>query len=320
MKTIILDTDMDTDCDDAAALGIVHRLAERDECRLAGVVCSVPYAECVETVRAINRSFGADVPVGLVDVPRRDGDPFWQAYDRHRVRIATGELGFYAYHDAVRAAVADSSGRWRMRQPPDAVDLYRSVLAAASDGSVAICAIGTLTALAQLLASPPDEHSSLSGEELIRDRVVELVTMAQGWFPHGRDGFNWRSDPASAATVLSRWPTPITVSPFGESVLTGPALMRELPEQHAVRIAYKTFLGSTDRSRPSWDLIAAAYVVRALEGPFALSADRSLEIDPATAEHRWLDAPGPAPRRILAPIMSDDRLADWLESLLLTVP
>lgn len=318
MKTIIIDTDIDTDCDDAAAIGLAHQFARAGHCAIAGIICSVPVPECVGTVQAINQAWSCDIPVGLVTVPDRAGDPVWQDYDRHRTRIASGELGFFAYHDAVGrtdlSAPADAN-RYSA-SVPDAVSLYRRLLGRADSLSVTICAIGTHTALAQLLASGPDEHSSLSGAELVARTTRELVTMADGWYPAGRDVFNWRTDPVSAAAVLSEWPSPITVSPCGTAVLTGTRIMRDLPKSHPVRAAYETFLGSPQRQRPSWDLVAVAWAVLGLTGPFALSADRSIEFDATTGEHRWLTKPGAWPRRIVMPTMRDEPMAAWLEGLI----
>jgi inosine-uridine nucleoside N-ribohydrolase len=49
-------------------------------------------------------------------------------------------------------------------QVPDAVDLYRELLAEADDLSVTIAAIGFATNLAGLVESAPDSHSSLTGQ------------------------------------------------------------------------------------------------------------------------------------------------------------
>ncbi len=87
-KAIILDTDIDTDCDDTGALAILHNLAAAGECVIRGVVCSVPISECVLTVRAINEWYGAgDISVALVDIPDFDTSPRWKSYRDHRKRF-----------------------------------------------------------------------------------------------------------------------------------------------------------------------------------------------------------------------------------------
>ena len=50
--------------------------------------------------------------------------------------------------------------------------MLRRVLAAAEDHSVVISSVGFLTNLADLLASPPDATSHLSGQQLVRRKVT----------------------------------------------------------------------------------------------------------------------------------------------------
>ena len=66
---IILDTDLDTDCDDAGALSVLHALDRGGNCRLAGVICGSPIEACAAAARAINLAAGrADIPVGQLAV------------------------------------------------------------------------------------------------------------------------------------------------------------------------------------------------------------------------------------------------------------
>ena len=56
-------------------------------------------------------------------------------------------------------------------QVEDAVTVYRRVLSAQPDDSVAISSIGIHTNLAALLRSAPDQHSPLDGRELVAKKV-----------------------------------------------------------------------------------------------------------------------------------------------------
>ncbi len=107
----------------------------------------------------------------------------------------------------------------------DSVLVYRQVLAKQPDLSVTIITIGFLTNLANLLSTPPDNHSPLNGLELVRQKVKQLVSMA-GAFPSGRE-WNIYQDSASAKKVFEIWPTPIIFSGFeiGNKVKTGSALV-----------------------------------------------------------------------------------------------
>ena len=64
---VILDTDICGDCDDVAALAMLHALESREQCRLLAVTVSAnhplaaPFVDCVDTF------YGRpDVPVGVV--------------------------------------------------------------------------------------------------------------------------------------------------------------------------------------------------------------------------------------------------------------
>ena len=51
---IIFDTDMETDCDDAGALAVLHALADNGECEILATVVSVRDPWSAATVDAIN--------------------------------------------------------------------------------------------------------------------------------------------------------------------------------------------------------------------------------------------------------------------------
>ena len=55
-NTLILDTDIDTDCDDAGALAVLHALADRGEVEIAGVVCDVGNPWAAACAAAVNRA------------------------------------------------------------------------------------------------------------------------------------------------------------------------------------------------------------------------------------------------------------------------
>ena len=63
-------------------------------------------------------------------------------------------------------------------QVPDAVEVYRRVLAASPARSVTIASVGLLTNLELLLRSAPDAHSPLPGHELVAEKVALLAMMA----------------------------------------------------------------------------------------------------------------------------------------------
>lgn len=311
---LILDTDIDTDCDDAGTLALLHAFADRGDCALLGVVCSAPVAACPGAVRAINAWYGRPaIPVAAVRVPGVAADPVWQPYREHRARMRVDGQAGITYADLLAATRPAGEA-----PPEDAVALYRRLLAGAAPGSVVICGIGTHTALAQLLASGPDAISPLGGPALVARSVRELVCMAGGAYPAGRDGFNWRMDLPSAVAVAARWPTPLTVSAAGQSIMTGARFTAAAPADHPVAVAYRSFLGGPGRDRASWDQVTAWYAVHGLDGPYALGGPRRLAIDPGTGDHAWSAWDGvAAPRRVVVPAAADAWMAGAIEDLML---
>jgi hypothetical protein len=314
--TLILDTDMDTDCDDASALAVLHALADLGECQILGVVVSAPPVEMgVGAVRAINHACGRpDLPVGAASISPDDSS--WQSYHEHR-RLLSGGLieGFQPFTHAVVA----SSG---LQQTPatDAVTLYRTLLSDAPDGSVTICVIGTLNSLAQLLDSQPDAVSPLSGRGLIATKVEKLVSMAVTDFPFGYEAFNWRMHFGSAVNVMHNWPTPIVVSSRGDHVLTGSKFCELAAPQHPVRIAYEMFLAGQDNNRPSWDQIAVLTAVRPEEsGIYSLSQPHSIALDAIHGRHDWHEQKSGLPRYYTQSHMLDAELAQLLDELICMV-
>ena len=75
--------------------------------------------------------------------------------------------------DQFDSPIEDSS------QAEDAVRLYRRVLAAQPDRSVAISSVGLLTNLAALLRSGPDDNSPLDGRALVAQKVGDNLCLSK---------------------------------------------------------------------------------------------------------------------------------------------
>ena len=311
---IILDTDIDTDCDDVGALAVLHSLQSRGEVTLLGVVCSVPYADCASCVWAINAAYGRhSIPIGLVHLPDWTTNLIYENYRRHRAK-STKENSQALYNRAIAERMA---GCRPDAIYTDAVTQYRQILSSMPDGSVTVCAIGTLTALAQLLDSGPDGISDLSGRSLIAKKVRTLVSMAEAEHPSGRDWFNWWMDRASASKVISDWPTDLVVSNMGRNVLTGRRLMSALPSDHPVHQAYRTFLGGTDADRPSWDQLAAMYAASGASSIFAEHWESGLLFDKDSGTHEWGVGKCDGRRGYISSLIEPQALAERVEDLMI---
>jgi inosine-uridine nucleoside N-ribohydrolase len=163
---------------------------------------------------------------------------------------------------------------------PDAVTLYRQILSRQPDKSVTIVTVGFLTNLANLLASPPDKYSRLSGRELVGRKVKQLVSMA-GTFPAGKE-FNVFKDAPASKSALDNWPTPVIFSGFeiGEKIKTGLPLIhntriRNSPTQDVFRISIPKSRGDKD-GRMSWDQTAVLVAIKGAAPYYELRPGRIL--------------------------------------------
>ncbi len=171
---ILFDTDIGPDCDDAGTMAVLHALADRGEAVVLGMACCTSSEWGAPCLDAINTWYGRpDVPVGTC-------------------RTKTGFLcggGDHKYNEHVAKhfpnALKSGAGA------PDAVALYRKLLAAQPDGSVTVVATGPLPNLAALLDSRPDAASPLDGVALVKKKARLLVVMG-GRYPAGKE---WNFEP-----------------------------------------------------------------------------------------------------------------------------
>jgi inosine-uridine nucleoside N-ribohydrolase len=309
---IILDSDIDTDCDDAGALAVLHNFANRKEAEILGIICSIPVPACVACVQAINEWYKRpDLPVGMLSRGIWEKKPSFAGYLAHREFLKGKGM---IYNEKVGGSMASNS----TTETADAVQLYRKLLAEQPSNDVTICAIGTLTALAALLCSGPDEISPLTGRELIEEKVRLLVSMAVATYPEGKDGFNWAMDLPSAALVIKDWPTPVAVQPSGDQVLTGRRLLAEASSNNPVREAYRIWFGTEHQERPSWDQLTVLYAVKGADSLFSEKSALSLDIDSTSGMHKWTPSIKKPQRIYLQPIVQNHMLASIIEELMLS--
>ncbi|MCC5843071.1 MAG: nucleoside hydrolase [Verrucomicrobia bacterium] len=273
--SILLDTDMATDCDDAGAMAVLHALASKGEAEILGVVTNNRDGASIGAVAAINSYYGRpDIPLG--------------ACQRDDVGIEAARFVQKLAADTARYGHTVTS----REQVPDAVDLYRRGLAAAPDHSVVIVSIGHLNNLAGLLDSGPDASSPLTGLELVQQKVPRLVVMG-GDYPAGKEHNFWaRGSAPYTARVLETWPGPILFTGYslGESVMTGPA-MAGLPEDHPVRRAYAGHSSQPlERGRPSWDQTAVLAAVRG-PAPYWTLSPPGRNVPEADGSNHWENDP-----------------------------
>jgi hypothetical protein len=287
---LIYDTDICGDCDDVLALAMIHALEARGACRLLAVTVSVDTDLAAPFVDAVNTFYGRPaVPIGVVG--------------KGGVRLESKYLGLANERDGNHPRFPHdlASGR----SAPPAVSVLRKALAGQPDGSVVVVQVGFSTNLARLLDSPPDEHSPLKGDELVR-RKVRMLSLMAGKFhrnssdPHSGE-YNVVKDLPSCRQLAARWPTPMVWSGFEIGIaLPYPATSIERDfgyvVHHPVAEAYVRYM-PPPHNRPTWDLTSVLQAVLPDRGYFDLSppgtvtveADGSTRFTPGPdGRHRYL--------------------------------
>lgn len=269
-KNIIFDTDMGGDCDDVGALYILHGAVTRGEARLLATMGCVSADAIAPALDAINTWFGRpDIPVGTLKDPGFLVGPHY-----------TAELARRFPHQLPGG-----------KDYPDAVTLYRQVLAKQPDGSVVVVAVGPLRNLANLLRSRPDEASPLDGPALIAKKVKRLDVMGGTYPPSAnkKDGeWNFKQDPAAAALVCSAWPTPVLFNGEGGSTCSGRRVTYEMPEHNPLTMAYRAFPGvGFAGDRLSWDPISCLVAVRGAAPWYEVVSGGVNVVDAATGVNTW---------------------------------
>lgn len=268
---LIFDTDIGNDCDDVLAMGVIHSLQSRGHCRLVGVTLTKDHEQCAPFVDAINTFYGrGDIPIGVC----HSGITRQQSRFTGLVNEKYNETDRYP-HDLRRGQDA-----------PDAVTLLRKLLAAEADGSVVIAQVGFSTNLANLLKSPPDDVSPLSGRELVRQKVRLLSVMAGAFAPiNGQPHYEYNvvEDIPSAKVLANDWPTEIVYSGFEIGLAVPyPAVSIEQDYQyvphHPLKESYVLY-EPPPHNRPTWDLTSVLYAVMPGRGYFGLSEKGTVTVD-----------------------------------------
>jgi inosine-uridine nucleoside N-ribohydrolase len=257
---VIFDTDIGPDYDDVGAMALLHAFADKGEIKILATVASNKSPYIAPTISVLNTYFRRpNLPIGVPKAPggvtltaRQKWDSVLVARYPHAVKS----------NDAV----------------PESVTIYRRVLASQPDGSVTVVTVGFLTNLANLLESGPDRYSKLSGTELVRKKVKQLVSMA-GRFPGGKE-FNVEKDAAASMIVFNQWPTPIVFSGFeiGMKVKSGIPLIQNASIQNSpVKDAFAIAIPQDKQDangRMSWDQTAVLVAARGAEPWYRLEPGR----------------------------------------------
>lgn len=259
---IIFDTDMGPDYDDVGAIAVLHALADSGECEILATVASDAHPSIAPTIEVFNRYFGRDdLPVGVA---------------------AQGAPDFTAQNGWNDTLINAYTPDLRDKNYPEAVHVYRQVLAGQPDHSVTIVTVGFLSNLSALLDSQPDAYSELNGVDLVKAKVKQLVAMA-GAFPEGSE-FNVNQHAQASINTFSKWPTAILFSGFeiGAKIFTG-AKVAAQGDDGPVTTAYKfnleTYTKDGESNRQSWDQTTVLIAVRNPEDYFYVNGPGKFEVN-----------------------------------------
>ncbi|MFC1831413.1 nucleoside hydrolase [Thermodesulfobacteriota bacterium] len=232
---VIFDTDISSDVDDVGAVAVLHALARKGKVNILAMMVSSGDPWSGPCLDALNTWFGRpDIPIGVI------GEPAVTHESKYTKEIAS------VYPNDLKIR----------ENAPDSVDLYRQVLASQPDNSVIIITVGYLTNLKNLLNSGPDSVSPLTGTDLVRKKVKQLVCMG-GQYPEGRE-WNFYQDSRATSDVVKNWPRPIIFIGYesGLSVTTGSGLKR-IAGSNPISRSYELYNNMSDR--PSWDQLAVLF-------------------------------------------------------------
>ncbi|MBF0430969.1 MAG: hypothetical protein HQK83_06795 [Fibrobacteria bacterium] len=255
-QKVIFETDMESDFDDAGALAMLHAMADNGECEILAVMhnTSDPYGPGV--IDAINTwYYRPDLPIGKY--PLDDCPSYMFGGEPQYARAIALDTAFHK--DVISRD-----------DVPDAVELYKDILAEQEDSSVIIISVGWQMNLQRLA-----EDSA--GSRLIVKKIKELVVMGGYWNPSGKPHMNLaghKNDLPVAARageyIVNEWPTPVAY--VGMEAIPGVAggSLEDAPYLNPVRRAYEWSIEhSSFSSILSWNHHTAdlATILYALRGP-----------------------------------------------------
>jgi len=302
---IIFDTDFGIDADDLGALAMLHHFVDKDECELAAIMCWSAEQYAVSAIDAVNRFYKhPDILIGA----RKDSVQFTES---SYSKAIADKFPYTLNHHIV----------------PDAVALYRKILAESDMHSLVIVTVGPLKNIENLLGSGGDSISPLSGEELVEQKVREFVMMG-GRFPEGKWEWNFAGGmPGVTQNVLSELNVPITFSGFelGVAIKTGEAFNRMDPNtplyvgfmhfsEHAPWMK-RNFKGAI-LNNSTFDQTAVLYAVRGGIGTYWDKVSDGICVPDEKGGNTW-ELTGNSNQSYLKLTMNKDEIATVIEGMML---
>ncbi|MET0242846.1 MAG: nucleoside hydrolase [Flavitalea sp.] len=260
---VIIDTDLDSDVDDVAALAMALNLHKQNKINILGVVVTSDDPFAPVCASAINQYFGfPDLPI---------------AFDKQQPKLTN----YSRYTKQISDSFPHKLASFDMAEEP--VQLYKRLLANAQDTSVVIVTLGHLSSLQAIMKSE-------GGSDLIHTKVNKWICMG-GMFPIGKEANFYRPDSSSTVYCVENWKRPVTFCGWeaGNQVLSGGASFKAMstessPVFRGFRL-YNNFAG-----RPSWDQLAILMLTETGSEYFELISNGICKVDSDGTNH-WIEGP-----------------------------
>lgn len=270
---VIFDTDMGPDYDDVGAIAILHAFADSGEANILATMASSKHANVAAALSVLNTYFQRpDIPIGV---------PKGWARDLRDVQHWTDTIKAKYPHKIKSNDEAE-----------DAAQLYRKILAKQPDRSITVITVGFLTNLFELLKTGPDTYSPLSGKDLVKQKVKQLVSMA-GKFPSGGE-FNVDRHTEASKHVFETWPTEIIFSGFeiGQKIKTGLPLIHNNEIQNSpVKDVFRISIPMDKQDsigRMSWDETAVLVAIAGYQPYYTLQRGK-IVVSAADGSNTWIN-------------------------------
>ncbi|TZF82523.1 nucleoside hydrolase [Pedobacter sp. BS3] len=299
---VIFDSDMGPDYDDVGAIAMLHAYADSGYVNILATIACTRYEEVASIFSVFNTYFKRpDIPVG---VPK--GDAF---YGKDRQHWSDTLVAKYPHRIKSNNEV------------PDAVQLYRKILAAQPDHSVTLITVGFFTNLDNLLKTGADSYSPLSGKELVKKKVRLLVSMA-GKFPEGKE-FNIIKRPAEGYRVFAAWDIPVLFTGWeiGAKIKTGLTLVNNPAIQNSpVKDAYRIAMPMSPvdhEGRMGWDQTAVLIAIKGYK-PFYDLVRGNIKVNPDGSDS-WINNKR-GNQAYLVDKMPPEKVATYIENVIMHQP
>ena len=271
VPNVIFDNDMGNDVDDIMALDILLKYHDMGKIKLTGILTNrdAPSAAAFCDMYATWCGH-SDIPLGIV-VNGVNPTPEEQSYATRTLNLTeNGKALFPVTHKDPKAL-------------PDAVTLYRRLLAKAKDKSVIIISTGFSTNLARLMETAADSYSPLNGTDLMKKKVCWISVMAGDFRRPEYAEYNVKTDIPAAQKFFQETPVPIAFSDFllGKSICY-PATSIEKDfgwvKHHPLVEAYRLY-AKMPYDRPTWDPTSVLYALEPNAGFFDLSEKGTVTVN-----------------------------------------